>query len=267
MKRSSLTFQDYHTTNGYILNAMTLKTLALIYSIICFLLFNFIFLYFIGFIGNLVIPYSIDAGESAALMQAIVINLILISLFGIQHSIMARQRFKQWWIILIPEPLERSTYVLCSCLVMILLCWYWQPLPQVIWQVDNTVGSVLLLGLFWGGWLFSFFASFLISHFELLGVRQVYFYWQGKEYVPVPFKIISVYKYVRHPIMLGTLIGLWATPKMTVGHLLLATGLTLYIFIGLYFEEKDLKALYGKVYEEYQRKTGRIIPLFVRNNS
>ncbi|OQW91313.1 MAG: hypothetical protein BWK79_17190 [Beggiatoa sp. IS2] len=246
---------------------MTLKTLALIYSIICFLLFNFIFLYFIGFIGNLVIPYSIDAGESAALIPAIVINVILISLFGIQHSIMARPRFKQWWITLILEPLERSTYVLCSCLVMILLCWYWQPLPQVIWQVDNTVGSVLLLGLFWGGWLFSFFASFLISHFELLGVRQVYFYWQGKEYVPVPFKIVSVYKYVRHPIMLGTLIGLWATPKMTVGHLLLATGLTLYIFIGLYFEEKDLKTLYGKAYEEYQRKTGRIIPLFVRNNS
>jgi protein-S-isoprenylcysteine O-methyltransferase Ste14 len=242
---------------------MTVKrTLAFVYSIIGFLLFNFIFLYFIGFIGNLVVPYSIDSGEPSSLTLAIATDVALIILFGIQHSVMARPRFKQWWTTFVPEPMERSTYVLFSCLAMILLCWYWQPLPQVIWQVNHAVGSTLLLGLFWGGWLFSFFSSFLISHFDLLGVRQAYFYWQEKEYKPVPFKIISVYKYVRHPIMLGTLIGLWATPTMTVGHLLLSTGFTLYIFIGVHFEEKDLRQLYGRVYEDYQRSTWRIIPTF-----
>jgi protein-S-isoprenylcysteine O-methyltransferase Ste14 len=242
---------------------MTQKTLAFVYSIICFLLFNFIFLYFIGFIGNLVIPYSIDAGDSPNLLSAFMINLMLMGLFGIQHSLMARPRFKRWWLTIISEPLERSTYVLFSCLAIILLCGYWQPLPQVLWQVDNAVGHTLLLGLFWGGWLFSLYASFLINHFDLVGVRQVYCYWQGQEYVPLPFKIVSVYKYVRHPIMLGTLIGLWVTPKMTVGHLLLSTGFTLYIFIGVYFEEKDLEALYGKVYNDYQQNTWRVIPFLM----
>jgi len=243
---------------------MTQKTIAFAYSLFFFFFFNFIFLYFIGFIGNFGVSYSIDKGDSPSLAIAILINGLLILLFGIQHSVMARPRFKEWWTTVIPEPLERSTYVLFSCIVMLLLCWYWQPLPQVIWQVDNTVGVILLWGLFAAGWLFSFFASFLISHFDLLGVRQAYFYWQGKEYVPVPFEIVSVYKYIRHPIMLGTLIGLWVTPQMSLGHLLLASGLTAYIFIGVHFEEQDLQKLYGKAYEDYQKMTWRIIPSLVK---
>lgn len=244
---------------------MIRKFFALAYSLFCFLLFNLVFLYFIAFVGNFGVPYPIDGNYSdLPFTSAVMVNILLIAVFGIQHSIMARLQFKQWWMTLVPKPLERSTYVLGSCLALGLLCGYWHPLPQVIWQVENEVGRMLLWGLFVGGWLLSFFASFLISHLDLLGVRQAYFYYVGKEYIPVPFEIVSVYKYIRHPIMLGTLIGLWATPQMSVGHVLLATGLSVYIFIGVYFEEKDLCRVHGKSYEEYKQKTWRIFPIFTR---
>jgi len=240
------------------------KISALIYGIIGILLFNATSFYFIGFVGDFVVPKTIDSGVVVPFVQALTIDIVLIALFGLQHSVMARLRFKQWWLKIIPEAIERSTYVLCSSLFLILLCWQWQPLPGIIWQVENLIGYWLLLGLFWFGWLFSFFASALIDPLELMGLRQTYNYLRDEPYTPVPFQVVSVYKYIRHPIMLGTIIGLWAIPLMSVGHLILALGFTIYIFIGIYFEEKDMIAVHGEIYKKYHRETSMIIPTKLR---
>ena len=236
------------------------KILAFGYGLFSFLLFNLTLLYFVGFMGNFIVPKTIDSGITIPLLQALSINIILIALFGIQHSVMARPKFKQWWLKIIPEPIERSTYVLLATLMLILLCWQWQPLPTVIWQIDNPLGYWIMWGFFGFGWLFSLFATGLIDQFDLLGLRQVYQYLHGKPYQPVPFKIVAIYRYIRHPIMSGTILGIWATPLMTVGHLLLALGFTIYIFIGVYFEEKDMLRTHGDNYTKYQQETTMFIP-------
>jgi len=240
-----------------------IKALAFIYGMFCYLLFNATLLYFIGFIGNFAVPKTIDSGVVIPTAQALTINIVLIALFGIQHSVMARPQFKQLWLKIIPKPIERSTYVLLATLVLILLCWQWQPLPTVLWHAENPIGYWVLLGLFWFGWLFSLFATFLVDHFDLLGIRHVYQYMRDKPYEPPQFQAASVYQYIRHPIMLGTIIGLWATPLMTVGHLVLAIGFTIYIFIGIHFEEKDMVSTHGETYEKYQQKTSKVIPKFL----
>jgi len=238
------------------------RILALIYGVCGFLLFNATLIYFIIFISPIFEPKLIDFGTQVAFAQAVLINTLLMVIFGLQHSIMARPKFKQWWLKIIPTPIERSTYVLIASLLLILLCWLWQPLPAIVWRVENPLGYWTLVGLFWFGWLFSLYATFLIDQFDLIGLRQVYLYLRGQPYTPVPFKVISVYKYIRHPIMLGTIIGLWATPSMSVGHLMLAIGFTIYIFIGIRFEERDMMDIHGEFYEKYRQKTSMVVPFF-----
>ena len=240
------------------------KRLAFIYGMCSFLLFNATIVFFIFFISPIFDRQLIDMGTEVAFAQAIFINGLLMILFGIQHSVMARPQFKQGWLKFIPAPIERSTYVLIASLFLILLCWLWQPLPNKVWEVENPIGYGVLIGLFCFGWLFSVFATFLIDPSDLSGLRQVYQYLHDKPYTPVPFQVVSVYKYIRHPIMLGTMIGLWATPTMSVGHLMLAIGFSLYIFIGIRLEEKDMRDIHGEFYKQYQQKTSMIIPLFLK---
>jgi protein-S-isoprenylcysteine O-methyltransferase Ste14 len=242
------------------------RILAFIYGVCGFLLFNATLIYFIIFISPIFEPKLIDVGTEVAFAQALLINTLLMTVFGLQHSVMARPKFKQWWLKIIPIPIERSTYVFMASLLLILLCWLWQPLPAVVWQVENPIGYGILVGLFWFGWLFSLFATFLIDQFDLIGLRQVYLYLRGQPYTPVPFKVISVYKYIRHPIMLGTIIGLWATPSMSVGHLMLAIGFSIYIFIGIRLEEKDMMDIHGEFYQKYRQKTSMVMPFFLKKH-
>lgn len=238
------------------------RAVALVYGVFGFLLFHVSLLYFIGFLANLsFLPKTLDTGEETSVWVAVLINTTLIALFGLQHSIMARPKFKQWWAKYLPVAIERSTYVVLASLILLLLAWQWRPLPGVVWQVTTPTGYWFWVGLFYFGWIFSTFAAGLIDLFDLMGLRQVYFHWRNLPYTPPEFKIVSIYRYIRHPIMLGTLLGLWATPTMTVGHLLLAIGLTLYIFIGIAYEEKDMVDLLGEKYLEYKKRTNKISPL------
>jgi methanethiol S-methyltransferase len=236
------------------------KCLAFFYGLFCFLLFNATAIYMVILISPLFEPKLIDVGTEIPFAQALFINLGLISLFGLQHSVMARPQFKQGWMKIVPTHLERSTYVLISTLVLILLIWQWQPLPAVIWKVENTIGYWILFGLFWFGWLFSGLAGSLINPYDLIGLRQVYLYCHNKPYTPIPFQVVSIYTVIRHPIMLGVIISLWATPTMSLGHLILAIGFTLYILIGIHFEEKDMVGVFGNTYEQYQQRTSKLIP-------
>ena len=236
------------------------KVSFFIYGLVNYIFFNLVLLYFIAFIGNFLVPKTIDSGTTSA--QAVLIDVALIVLFGLQHSIMARPAFKRIWSTIVPPPIERSTYILFSCLALVLLCGLWQPIPTSLWQVDNTFAYFTLQGLFWFGWLFSLYATFLVDHFDLMGLRQVRLFLQETPYTPVPFKEHSLYRFIRHPIMLGTMIGLWATPSMSVGHFLLSSGLTLYILIGVRLEEKDLNQFHGENYQQYCQRTSMIMPNF-----
>ncbi|HEX9880405.1 MAG TPA: NnrU family protein, partial [Candidatus Binatia bacterium] len=184
----------------------------------------------------------------------------LLALFGIQHSVMARQGFKRWWTEIVPRHLERSTYVLISDLIFVLLIWQWQPMTGVVWQVENPIGTMVLWGLFAIGWLTVVLTSFMINHFDLLGTRQVYLHLIGKEYTPLQFKTKGFYKYMRHPLMLGWIIAFWSTPQMSVGHLVFAIGTTVYILIAIQIEEKDLVSFHGEAYESYQREVSMLLP-------
>lgn len=237
------------------------KVFYLLYAVICYLIFFATFLYFIGFVSNLFVPKSIDTAgnKDFSIILKVLIDLGLISLFGIQHSVMARQGFKKKWTRIIPEPIERSTYVLFSSLIVILLLIYWQAVPDVIWSADKTVGAILLVVSFFG-WGMVFLSTYLINHFQLFGLQQVYNYSANKKQELLRFQIPFLYKMVRHPLYLGFLIAFWAAPVMTIGHLVFTIGMTVYIFIGIYHEEKDLIKLYGRDYEQYQRKTPKVIP-------
>ena len=224
------------------------KLLVLLYGIINYNLGSAALVYLIAFLFNLFVPFSIDSGEAGNVYLAVAINLGLITLFGLQHSIMARPAFKKRLTRYIPKAAERSTFMLATALVTFTLCLLWQPMPDVLWQADNAIlhNSILVIGL--SGWALVFYATFLINHFDLFGLRQVWLYFVGKEYTHLPFKLNSLYKYIRHPIMSGVFIGIWFTPVMTTGHLLLALGMSAYIFIGVYHEEKDLVKIFGDRY-------------------
>ena len=236
------------------------KTFVLLYGSINYALGCAALVYLIAFLFNLFVPVSIDSGEPGNPWLAAVVNLGLITLFGFQHSIMARPAFKKRLARYLPAAAERSTFMLATAVVTFALCLLWQPMTAIIWQAEtDTVGNLLLaIGL--GGWALVFYATFLINHFDLFGLRQVWLYFTGAEYTHLPFKRVSLYRYIRHPIMTGVFIGIWFTPVMTLGHLLLALGMSIYIVIGVYHEEKDLIRVFGERYLGYIRSTGRFFP-------
>jgi len=225
--------------------AMRGRTVAFIYGLFSYGMFLIAFLYAIGFVRNVLVPKSIDSGSEGPLGRALVVNTLLLGLFAVQHSIMARAWFKKLWTRIVPEPVERSTYVLISSLLLAILFSRWEPIRTVLWNLEHPAVRVVLNGLFWGGWLLVLVSTFTIDHFDLFGLRQVYLHLRGRAYTPVPFKVPALYRVVRHPLMLGFIIAFWATPEMTVGHLLFAVLTTGYIFIGILLEERDLVRTHG----------------------
>jgi protein-S-isoprenylcysteine O-methyltransferase Ste14 len=242
------------------------KILVLLYGVVSYLLFFGTFLYAFGFVGNLFVPKSIDGEPRLPLAQAILINASLLLVFALQHSIMARPAFKRWWTKIVPEQAERSTYVLLSSLCLILLVWQWQPMGGFIWRIEEPIAKTILTILFIIGWLIVLISTFMINHFDLFGLRQVWFYFLGKKYEPLHFRIPFFYKYVRHPLYLGWLIAFWATPVMSAAHLLFAVLTTGYILTAIKFEEKDLITHFGEKYLSYKNWVPKIIP-FTKKNS
>jgi len=230
------------------------------YGAAAYLLFLAVFLYLIGFVGNIAVPRSVDRGISAPLGQAVLINLLLVGAFGVQHSVMARPGFKSWWTRFVPPSIERSTYVVLSSAVLVLLYWQWRTMPAVIWDVQAPAGRVALWALFWLGWAIALGATFMVSHFDLFGLRQVYLAWRGKPYTHIGFHARLLYRLVRHPLMLGILIGFWATPTMTAGHLLFSIATTAYILIATQLEERDLVTVLGDRYRDYRREVPMLLP-------
>jgi len=236
------------------------RVLTFLYGIICYMIFFIVFLYSIAFVGNLRVPKSIDSGYQDSLTTAIIINVALLSLFAIQHTIMARPQFKKAWTKIIPEPMERSTFVLLASLILALIYWQWQPMTQVIWNVKGSVLGTVLTLIFWAGWLMVLLSTFMINHFDLFGLRQTFMHFDKRTYTNVRFQTTMFYKLVRHPIMTGFIIAFWATPYMTTGHLLFAVVTTAYIFVGIRFEEKDLVDEIGEDYVTYRQKVGALFP-------
>lgn len=236
------------------------RILVFTYGVICYALFFGTFLYAAGFIGNLFVPKSIDSGPTVPLWTALLLNSVLLGLFALQHSVMARKGFKTMLTKIIPPAAERSTYVLLSSVCLILLFAYWQPIGGVIWDVQDATGRALLYGLFAFGWLLVLVTTFLINHFDLFGLRQVWLYLRGKEYRPLGFVTPGPYNYVRHPLYVGWLFAFWATPTMTSAHLVFAIATTVYILIAIKLEERDLIEVHGEAYKAYRRQVPMLIP-------
>jgi protein-S-isoprenylcysteine O-methyltransferase Ste14 len=236
------------------------RFIAFLYGLAAYLVFFGTILYAIGFVTGLVVPKTIDTGTVVPVAEALIVNLLLMSLFAIQHSVMARRQFKEWWTQYVPKSVERSTYVLLASLALILLFWQWRPMPAVLWQVTDPTIATAIIGVSFIGWLMVFFSTFLINHFELFGVHQVVNNLAGRDMPAVRFKTPVLYKVVRHPIYLGFIIAFWAAPVMTVGHLLFAAVTTAYIFVGIFLEERDLTELFGDEYRRYCERVSMILP-------
>jgi protein-S-isoprenylcysteine O-methyltransferase Ste14 len=236
------------------------RLVAFLYGVASYVVFFVTFLYAIGFVANLAVPKTIDTGMIAPMAEAMLVNLILMSVFAIQHSVMARKQFKQWWTQYVPKSVERSTYVLFSSLALILLFWQWRPMPTVVWQVTESPFALAITGLSFVGWLIVLTSTFLINHFELFGLHQVTNNLAGHS-APAPrFRTPLFYQFVRHPIYLGFIIAFWAAPTMTAGHMLFASVTTAYIVVGILLEERDLVDLFGDDYRRYKDRVSMLLP-------
>jgi protein-S-isoprenylcysteine O-methyltransferase Ste14 len=241
------------------------KIIAFCYGLAAYLVFFFTFLYAIGFVTGLGVPKTIDTGTIVPLGEALVVNVLLMSLFAVQHSVMARRQFKEWWTQFVPATVERSTYVLLASCALILLFWQWRPIPTVVWEADPKL-AMTIIGVSLVGWLLVLASTFMINHFELFGVHQVVNNLSGRPVVAPHFKTPALYKLVRHPIYLGFIIAFWAAPVMTVGHLLFAAVTTAYIFVGIALEERDLVKLFGDEYIRYRQRVSMLIPFWPKSS-
>jgi len=237
------------------------RVATFVYGVLCYLVFFGTFLYAIGFIGDVMVPKSIDSGRTAPLGEALLINAALLTLFAVQHSTMARPWFKKMWTRIVPAQVERSTYVLLSSLALILLFALWEPIGGVVWKVEQPALRSVLYGLFALGFGLVLISTFLINHFDLFGLRQVWLYLRGKPYTQLRFGTPILYRHVRHPLYLGWLFAFWATPTMTIAHLVFAIATTAYIFLAIQFEEKDLIDMFGEDYKRYKQNVPMIVPV------
>ena len=236
------------------------RFLGLVYGLAAYCMFLAALLYAVGFVAGLFVSKTIDSGALAPPSEALFVNIVLMSVFALQHSVMARPQFKQWWTRFVPASIERSTYVLLSNLALILLIWQWRPIPDVVWRVEDPRIAAAVMGVSFAGWLIALTSTFLINHFELFGLRQVASHLTGAA-MPAPrFRTPLYYKFVRHPLYLGFIIAFWAAPVMTMGHLLFAATTTAYIFVGILLEERDLTALFGEDYRRYKRQVSMLAP-------
>ena len=236
------------------------RIMTLLYGAIVYLFFLVTFLYTIGFVEGIPGIKAIDNGPTDGVWTSLTVDVLLLGVFAVQHSVMARRGFKRWWTGFIPPAVERSTYVLAASLAVALLLWQWRPIPSIVWAVDNPSGRILLYLISALGWVTLLTSTFLINHFELFGLQQVFNYWRGARVEPAAFKTPALYKYVRHPLYVGFILAFWATPRMTQGHLLFAAATTAYIFVGIFFEERDLIAHFGDEYRRYRRRVPMILP-------
>jgi protein-S-isoprenylcysteine O-methyltransferase Ste14 len=236
------------------------RFLALSYGAVSYLLFLVVFVYAILFVGDLVVPRTIDDAIAAPVGQAVAVDVVLLALFALQHSVMARPAFKTWWTRIVPQPVERSTYVLFSTLALALLCWQWRPITAPVWHVAGPVAATLLTGLSLFGWLLALFSTFLINHFELFGLQQVVSNLAARKMPATEFRTPLLYNFVRHPLYLGFIVAFWATPAMSAGRLLFAAVTTTYIFVGIFLEERDLVDLFGDDYRRYRQRVAMIVP-------
>jgi protein-S-isoprenylcysteine O-methyltransferase Ste14 len=237
------------------------RAATLAYGLLAYSVFFVAFCYAVGFVGNWLVPKSIDSGRAGPLAQSMLVNAGLLSIFVLQHTIMARPAFKRAWTKVIPAAIERSTYVLAASVSLLVIFFLWRPMPRVIWDVESPVFAALLSAVSLGGWGMVFLTSFVINHFDLFGLRQVWARFRARAFVPVGFRLAGPYKLVRHPLMVGFLIAFWATPQMTVGHLFFCVMTTGYILLGTWFEERDLIAEHGERYLEYRRQVRGLLPL------
>jgi protein-S-isoprenylcysteine O-methyltransferase Ste14 len=237
-----------------------LKFAGVLYGLIAYVVFLASTLYAIGFVGNLAVPKSIDSPAVSGPMASLLINVLLLALFAIQHSVMARPGFKAVWTKIVSKSIERSTYVLLSSLLLLLLFWQWRPMAAIVWDVAESPARITLQMLHWAGWLIALLSTFMISHWDLFGLRQVYLNLQGRAYRPPAFKAFALYRLVRHPLMLGFIVAFWATPTMSLGHLVFAATTTGYILIALQLEERDLTDAIGTRYVEYKKRVPMLLP-------
>ena len=234
---------------------------AFLYGVVAYGFTLVALLYLIGFVGNLIVPKSIDSGTAGPLLQSVIVDTMLIGLFALQHSVMARQGFKRWWTRIVPPSVERSTYVLFTSVTLLLLYWQWQPIPALVWSVQNPAAAAVLDGIFWLGWVVLVASTFMLNHFEMFGLSQVFARLFGKQPSNAKFRAPLLYRHVRHPILLGVLLAVWATPAMTAGHLLFSAVITAYILIGIQLEERDLLQQFGDQYRNYRQHASMLFPL------
>lgn len=242
------------------------KFLALAYGVVAYVLFLGVFLYAVGFVEGIAVPKTIDTGMVGPAGQAFVVNLLLLSAFAVQHSVMARKGFKRWWTRIIPPAIERSTYVLVASLILAGVFYHWRPIPTVVWQVADPTAAMAVMGLSFFGWLLVLLSTFLINHFELFGLHQVFLNLAGRGTGEPRFRTPLLYKLVRHPLYLGFIIAFWAAPAMTVGHLMFAAVTTGYILVGIALEERDLVETFGNEYRRYRERVSMLVPFWGRQS-